>query len=153
MDELLNSLPKEQKHAVTIVKTFIDCYNSRDGVGLFSGIARYNYLETRIKIAAVQARDLMQFWSFLRQKLNCPIPPKKADSIIMPLWDCDNKELVLKSLATNAAEIVMIARMLHDADKSEKKELWKELQAIDESKPVEHGNAEFPFDDKLPEKF
>lgn len=130
MKELIDSLPAEQRHAVETLRVFLDCYNSGEGIGLFAGVARYNYLETRCKIAAVQARDMLTFWSLLRQKLQCPIPPKKADAVIMPLWGFDQPQLVLRELASKAAECIMLARLLHDNDKSERRKLWKETQAL-----------------------
>jgi hypothetical protein len=131
--EILDTLSVPQKHAVEILKTFIDCFNSADGIGLFAGVARYSYLESRCKICAVKSRDIMGFWSSLRQKLLCPIPPKKADKIITDLWGYSSLHSeVLNILATQSAECIMIARMLHDADKSERKRLWQELQAEQE---------------------
>ena len=129
-NDFINALSKEQQLAVEILRTFIDCYNSGDGIGLFSGVGRYNYLESRCKIAAIQARDLMGFWSILRQKLQCPIPPKKADSIITPLWQAENQNLILKELGTKAAECIMLARMLHDGDKTERKKIHLDTRAL-----------------------
>ena len=126
MQDLLNTLTPAQRHAIDILKTVMDCYNTRDGIGLFSGLSRYHYLQTRCEIAAVQSRDLIGFWSALRRKLQLPIPPKKADAVISKLWQHEHPPEVLRCLATESAECVMIARMLHDGDKSERKKLWQE---------------------------
>lgn len=141
MQKLLQTLTPPQCHAIEILKTVMDCYNSRDGIGLFSGISRYHYLQTRCEIAAVQNRTLIGFWSTLRRKLRLPIPPKKADAIISRLWEHDKPAEALKSLATESAECVMIARMLHDNDKSERKQLWKEMMATEQEYTPEFNDS------------
>jgi hypothetical protein len=119
---LFNQLPPSQQRAVSIMQTFIDTYNSKDGTGLFSGVARYQYLEDRTKIAAVQSRTLMEFWSNLRQKLACPIPNKGEDVGITKMWvlSANDQHESINALATRAAEIIMIARSLADLDKADR---------------------------------
>lgn len=119
---LFNQLPPSQQRAVTIIKAFIDTYNSKDGTGLFSGVARYQYLEDRTKIAAVQSRTLLDFWSNLRQKLACPIPNKGDDTGITKIWMLPTHEQheTINNLATRAAEIIMIARSLTEQDKADR---------------------------------
>jgi len=131
IDELMAGLEQHDRDAVEVIKTFIDVYNSHDGTGLFSGLARYNMLEQRSVIAAIRAQSIMQFWSILRQKLKCPIPPKKADKIVSNLWAMPDQNKVLRALHEQTAECIMIARMLHDVDKSERKQLAKEQAAIE----------------------
>jgi hypothetical protein len=119
---LYNQLPPSQQRAVSIIQTFIDTYNSKDGTGLFSGVARYQYLEDRTKIAAVQSRTLLDFWSNLRQKLACPIPNKGDDYGITKMWmlPANEQHETINNLATRAAEIIMIARSLADHDKADR---------------------------------
>ena len=119
---LFKQLPPAQQRAVGIIQTFIDTYNSKEGTGLFSGVARYQYLEDRTKIAAVQSRTLLDFWSNLRQKLACPIPNKGDDAEIIKMWllPANEQHETINNLATRAAEIIMIARNLADQDKADR---------------------------------
>jgi len=110
-------LSSEQEHAVKVIKKFISCYNSQNGTGLFSGISRYHMLESRVKIAAIQSNSLMDFWSNLRQKLMCPVPNRNMDDDVIALWQYVPQNLVLKCLATQAAECIMLARVSIDEDK------------------------------------
>ena len=130
MKELIDSLPASQKCAIEVLKVFIDIYNTSEGTGLFAGLARYSYLETRCKIAAVQNKEIMSFWSSLRQKLNCPISSKKDDEKIIRLWGFDNQIQVIKELATKSAECIMLARLLHDEDKEERRRANKEKKDL-----------------------
>ena len=121
MNDLLEMLEEDQKKSVLILYQFINCYNSLDGSGLFSGIDRYSYLESRAKIAALQNTTLMAFWGTLREKLNCPIQPKKFDNEISEIWRTKDPHKVLKILATQTSECITLARMLHDDEKKKKK--------------------------------
>lgn len=125
MSELFTSLKlsAEQQHAVLIIKQFIDCYNSVDGTGLFSGKERYFYLESRIKIAATQAKTIMNFWSILREKLQCPIPARRFYDDIVKLWSFDNQVNILRAIIIQASEFIMLARLLCDEEKGSKLEL------------------------------
>ncbi len=113
-------LSEPEKVAILIIKTFMDCYNQGDGVGLFSGIERYSMLEGRIKIAAVQSQNLMDFWGNLRSKLQVPLTLKKYDSKIVKFWEKTEQVEILQFLAGQAGEAIMIARMLYDQDKQDK---------------------------------
>lgn len=111
-------LSNEQKHAVIIIEQFIIAYNSKEGIGLFSGMARYEYLEDRARIAAIQSSNIIDFWSRLREKLGCSLPPKRCDDVILETWINEEPHKVLKVIATQASECVMIARMIIEQNKS-----------------------------------
>lgn len=134
MNELLETLSPAQRHAVDIIRVFLAVYNSKDGQGLFSGISRYQMLESRVALAGVRAKDLLGFWAILRRSLRLDIPLKKADEAIAKRWQSDEPEQVLRSFATESAEIIMIARMLGDMDKEERKQ---QRGLFDEEKTTE----------------
>jgi hypothetical protein len=145
MNELLESITPAQGHAVKIIRVFLAVYNAGDGTGLFSGISRYNMLESRLALAGARSTDLLGFWAVLRRSLRLDLPPKKADEVISALWTHPDPRGVLRCLATEAAEVIMIARMLHDQDKTEKKALWTEQNDA----PTENDNSQPPFNDSL----
>jgi hypothetical protein len=111
---LYKQLPLPQQRAVNLIKLFIKVYNSKDGTGLFSGMARYQFLEERMKVAAIQSQTLLDFWSNLRQKLACPIASKSTDAELLEVWLLASTEQheTLHALATRAAELILIARSL-----------------------------------------
>jgi hypothetical protein len=108
------------------VKISLDCFNSRDGTGLFSGVSRYSALVARIEISAVQADSLTRFWALLLKRMQWPVPPKRADQRIVDALSHPDKRGVLLALATEATSIVTLARMLHDEDKQSARELREE---------------------------
>lgn len=131
-----------------LTKTIIDCFNSYEGIGLFSGMARYTQLERRMRIAAAQAQgSLFRYWGVLLKKMLWPTPPKRMDAEILSLvlGGEVGDRLVLKAISTEPSSIVMLARYWHDQDKQPRKELeaeWQEvLSAGDEAgaKPGEGG--------------
>lgn len=132
--EYLEGLTEPERRAVKLVKTAIDCFNSRDGIGLFSGPARYNVLEERMMLCAVQARSLTEFWGILCRKMLWPTPPKRMDEEILSQLTTAPKDglEVLRAVATQPASVVMLARYWHDQDKGPRKELEAEWRAVEE---------------------
>ena len=51
--------------ASALIRLVLDMYNSQDGVGVFSGMNRYEKLESRIRSAATRSFSLRGFWSKL----------------------------------------------------------------------------------------
>lgn len=132
-------MSEAQCRAIRLTKTAIDCFNSKDGIGLFSGMARYNVLEDRIRLCAVQARNLPQFWSILLTKMLWPTPPKRMDEIILSQLDVmeagmteADELLVLRSIATETPFVVMLARYWHDQTKKERREMEEEWRQIED---------------------
>lgn len=124
---------------MTLVKTAIGCFNSRDGIGLFSGPARYNVLEERIMLCAVQAQSLTEFWGILCRKMLWPTPPKRMDEEILSQLSVEPEEgmQALRAIAKEPASIVMLARYLADQEKApslQRRELEEEWRAIDEGR-------------------
>lgn len=86
-------------------------------------------LQARVEIASVQARSLFDFWSILLRRMQWPLPPKKADDLIVSALSGHDDHQVLASLSKDTASIISIARMLHDQDKATAKALRDELSA------------------------
>lgn len=117
-----------------LIKTAIDCFNSRDGIGRFSGPARYNQLESMAALCAVQARSLTEFWGILLRKMLWPAPPKRMDAEIIEQLQAAPKDglAMLRVIAAQTASVVMLARYWHDETKAERRELEAEWRDIEE---------------------
>lgn len=127
--QLVESLPQHQKDAIALVKLALDCYNSLDGNGLFTGMERYNQLQSRIEMSATTAQSLFEFWSNLLKRMMWQLPPKSADKLIAEVLTSKDDRAVLNTLVGDTASIISIARMLHDDDKKTRKALRAELMA------------------------
>lgn len=99
----------------------MDCFNSADGEGLFTGTTRYATLAGRVEICATQARDLPQFWALLLRRMQWPVPPKAKDGAIVDALSAQHPRAVLRVLATETVSVITLARMLHDANKSSRR--------------------------------
>lgn len=117
LQKIMDDLSPEQRAAVEIVKTALDCYNSKDGTGLFTGASRYDILATRMAIAAAQVQNLTAFWAKLQQRMLWGVTPKALDEQIVRVLSADEPLKVLTSLRNETPSLVMLARMLHDIDK------------------------------------
>lgn len=137
---LIETLNPPHQRAIQLVALALDCFNSAEGIGLFSGAARYQVLAGRVEICAAQARELPQFWALLLRRMQWPVPPRSADPLIVAALSAENPRAVLHVLATETASVVTLARMVHDAAKAERKALAAE------SRKAADG---VPFDDDL----
>lgn len=116
--DLIHQLSGPQQAAIELVRLGLDCFNSADGTGLFTGVERYNVLASRVEICAVQADSLPRFWALLLKRMQWQVPPKAVDQRIVDAISASDARDVLRALATETASIVMLARMLHDQDKA-----------------------------------
>lgn len=149
LTELLDQMKPEQRHAIALIHLSLDCFNSADGTGLFTGVTRYAALAGRVEICAVQADSLPRFWALLLRRMQWPVPPKAADGRIVTVISAPNARAVLQVLATETASVITLARMLHDNDKQTRRELQAEQRAMSTS--ATPGN-DF-IDSTLPEMF
>lgn len=117
--ELLATLSQPEQNAVQIMATALDCYNSKDGSGMFAGVERYSVLAARAEVAAVQSSGLPQFWANLLRRMMWDVPPRRFDAQIVAALNADAPHDILRVLATETASIVMLARMVHSARKPE----------------------------------
>ncbi len=134
----------------------MDCFNSVDGTGLFSGLDRYAKLGGRASLCAVQAGgNVVRFWGLLLHKMQWPTPPKRADAAIVEAIACEDGAAVLKTLAIETSSVITLARMLHDADKKARRDYHAALRAEMElpGQPLATPTAPAAaptFDDQLP---
>jgi hypothetical protein len=61
-------------------------YGGLDGTGLFSGMARYQYLSTRLADGAAVCGTLAELFSFLARKLDLPHPPDRVAKLLLPFF-------------------------------------------------------------------
>lgn len=145
--ELLQTLSPPQRAAIGIIQLSLNCFNNADGTGLFAGVERYNVLAGRVEICAVQADSMVKFWALLLKRMQWPVPPKRADVLVVQALNVDSPHEVLRVLATETASVITLARMMHDADKSTAREMRAALKA-EESAYLRHGNDEpLPLDE------
>ena len=83
--DICKSLDFPQFLAVLLVRQWLDMYNTRDGVGLFTGMERYERLETRIRQSAIPSATLMAWWDRLCVHMCAPIHGGKADDDLLTL--------------------------------------------------------------------
>jgi hypothetical protein len=114
-----------------MIKTSIDCFNSKDGTGLFSGISRYQRLSGRVEIAAMQARTPLEFWGLLLRRMLWQTPPARMDEKILELLNRPEASEAIKIMSSNAAAIVMIARYWHHTEKPVKEHEENEKEGED----------------------
>lgn len=104
-----------------LVSLALDSYNSYDGTGLFTGIGRYEVLEGRAGLTAVQARSLFEWWALLLKKMLWPAPGPELTQALSPLLQGEDADEVLRVLSQETPAVIMLARALHDESKQAKK--------------------------------
>lgn len=116
---LLQELRFSQFLACAIFKLFIDIYNSKEGEGLFSGLARYKYLEERFNHAAVMSNSLLDMWGKASNALGVSPPFKKYQSRLLTLLMLPSvlSSSVLSEISDNPRSCLTIARIWHDETK------------------------------------
>lgn len=118
IQQLIDDLPAHEQRATSLVALFIKSYNSRDGVGLFSGMSRYVTLETRVVRAATSRYTLREFWAQLCRTMDVPSLPTKATAELLALIaPGEGEQEALQALAKNAPYIVPLAREVARAAK------------------------------------
>lgn len=127
LQQLLETMSPEQRAAIQLIKLSLDCFNSKDGIGLFGGVDRYKTLAGRVEICAVQADSLPRFWALLLRRMQWPVPPKSADPNIVSALSSGNDNDVLRVLASETASVITLARMAHDQDKETRRNLRSDL--------------------------
>lgn len=107
--------------AVCLTRTFMDVYNSQEGTGLFSGMERYDRLETRLRTAAIPSPTLREWWNRMCRNLDVPIHGQAHDVALFDLLSVPlgTQQQVLKRLAADYRSVVSIARLWHTTAKLE----------------------------------
>ena len=122
LEAALGGLDDAERAATRLARRIISAYSTYDGVGLFTGKARYETLTQRIREAAITSRTLRRFLSTLCRRMLFP-PPSRGGS---PLdWAADiapgdpDREIdILRCLAEDTVAVVVIARAWARALKS-----------------------------------
>lgn len=116
--ELVSDLTFPEFLATLIVRQFADEYNGYDGIGLFSGMKRWNQLSKRV-VHAAYTDTLRGFWSRLVSNMLMPLPSAKCDHQLLPLLSVPmgTQLAALHVLRTQGAHVVQLARFWHQARK------------------------------------
>ncbi|MBU6362526.1 MAG: hypothetical protein KGS46_21145, partial [Chloroflexi bacterium] len=110
--ELLNGMTKAEFVAVAFAKTIIKIYNSMDGTGLFSGIGRYQMLESRLRYAAIRSNSMRKLWATICADLQFPVHPSTYDEIVLAFYalPTSTQQAVIAAIVSQYRAIVAIAR-------------------------------------------
>lgn len=105
--------------ASALVRSFIDLYNSLDGIGLFAGMERYSRLEARVKQAAISSQRLSRFWDRLCSTMAVPIHGGDHDLPLARLLHLPlgMQTAILDALAEQYRSVVALARLWHSEAK------------------------------------
>lgn len=117
--DMMQEATLEQLLASAILKIFIDLYNSEDGIGLFSGIERYRFLEERFQHAAIMSASLLEMWGVASRNLQVSPIEGKANNLLLKLLTMPAAlgQLVIKTIAQIPRPCTMLARTWHEATK------------------------------------
>ena len=101
--------------ASALIRLLLDTYNSPDGVGLFSGMDRYEKLESRVRSAAVRSFSLRKFWARLCHDLRLPIHGGDMDAKLLMFYAFPRgfQQDMLVLMGREYRSVVTIARAWH----------------------------------------
>lgn len=108
--------------ATALAKMFLDMYNGKnagEGEGLFSGMERYERLETRLRAAAVASHTLRAWWDRLCSTLQVSIHAGNDDAVLFNLLSLPRgvQQAVLKAMVTDYRSVTALARLWHSTMK------------------------------------
>jgi hypothetical protein len=115
----LQALTGGQVLACLFVAHFPLAYGGSEGTGLFSGMARYQYLSTRLGDGAAVCGTLAELFSFLARKLDLPHPPDRVAKLLVPFFTLPLtlQTSMLQSLRQTLDLVIMGARYLVESMK------------------------------------
>ncbi len=119
--DLLKEVTFAEFVGISLVRLFLDIYNSGEGTGLFSGMARYERLETRARQAAISSPTLRAWWDKLCETLQVGIHPGECDRAVFLLLSqpAGFLQRVLRGLTEHYRSIVSVARLWHSTAKTQ----------------------------------
>lgn len=122
--EIMHGLSFPEFAGTVLIRLFLDMYNGMDGTGLFTGMERYERLETRIRSAAIPSPTLRSWWSRLTGALQVPVHGAKWDAVLLDLLSLPmgTQQQVLRLLSSDFRSLVSIARLWHTISKLESEE-------------------------------
>ena len=102
-----------------LIRLLLDMYNSQDGVGVFSGMDRYEKLESRIRSAATRSFSLRGFWSKLCHDLRLPIHSGDYDSRLLAFYSLPRglQQDMLALMVREYRSVATLARAWHSTGK------------------------------------
>jgi hypothetical protein len=111
--EIMADMPFAEFAAAALLKTFIQCYGGDTGSGLFSGVERYTFLETRCRQAAIPVATLRAWWARLCDLLKVPLHYEKDDVVLLDLLSLPlgTQGAALKLLAAETHSLIPVARL------------------------------------------
>lgn len=118
---LMQEAPLEHFLAAALLAEFIGEYNSKDGIGLFSGVERYRRLEERFSHAAIQSGNLFDLWGKACHALQVPPPDGETSQSFLRLLAMPTTlaQMVLHVLATAPRPCVMLGRLWAESTKAQ----------------------------------
>ena len=128
--EVLSGLTFPEFAATALVRLLIDAYNSSDGTGVFSGMNRYEKLESRLRTAGVRASNLRLLWSIVTRDLVLPIHPGKLDAQLVMFFSLPKpvQAAVVSAITEQYRSIVTIARVWSQQRKAENRDYADKMQ-------------------------
>lgn len=105
--------------ASALIRLMLDIYNSQDGVGVFSGMDRYEKLESRIRSAATRSFSLRSFWSKLCHDLRLPVHGGDYDSRLLAFYALPRglQQDMLALMVRDYRSVATLARAWHSQGK------------------------------------
>lgn len=96
----------------SLAKEFVMLYGAGDGTGLFAGMERYRFLQTRFQQSAVEALNLFEFWGIVCKALNVGISPEKHTRRLLSLLTLSPVlgNLVLGEIVKHSVVIVLMGQ-------------------------------------------
>lgn len=121
--EYLGILSGAQLVATIFAAQFPLIYGSRnkgDGEGLFAGIGRYEYLQTRLSDAAASCSTLATAWGQTARRLNLPVYPEDSYRVMAALFSLPKpiQAGALSAFLEAPELVIMSARFVADSIKA-----------------------------------
>jgi len=125
------NLNKAEEMAVRYYQFILDCYNSKDGTGLFTGMTRYTVLQERVILAATESQNLHDFWCNVTRIMKFYAVPKAADERLSNFWllETNLQREIIDVFINHTAMVNVLARQLHTDNKEERKLMQQESEA------------------------
>lgn len=124
LESLMQQLGFAEFACCALLKLFLDIYNRGEGDGLFSGMERYRFLETRGVQAATMAVSLREWWSRLIGALQLGVQPERHDPALLELLGLPQgtAQHMLALYQRDMLSLLTIARAWHQIMKLESPE-------------------------------
>lgn len=109
--EILNDITPSQFIAVAITRLFIKAFSRGDGMGLMSGVGRYNMLLGRMIAASFQSESILDYWNALCKSMLTGVQQSKFDADFLKIAGAAaNPSAVMDAIRTQPEIVLTIAR-------------------------------------------